>query len=483
MKKFIKLLCVALSGVITLSALSLFGGCKLNVPDYSDSTTNINLYAFYGPTDGRKSGGRPMGDGTDQRTIARYQEYKDAGFNILLIENEAAYRGQEWSTCDTKMVMDKCFEVGLDVIVHDVRMYNMAKSKNSLIGQTFNGIKIKTQEDLNEVIAEYMKDYQKHPAFYGVYIMDEPVAAEMPNCLMIVKAIKTVNPDAFIHLCLQNHTTEDFMPEYSEQGWTDLVWDNYHALYKREDPSVGGAKYSPETDTKTVGDKYIRTREYSAKLATEKGIKWSAVSLQNFGGSEGSHNGAENRGWRTIDEVDMRYGVYVTLAFVPDNMVWFHYWSSRYSTVSEYPVSSWMDDYGNKVWYDEGKALNEQILKYGKVLSNMDFMGAHYYTDAHRLPYYYLVENDYTVKGADVKDVQGEMILSELYDANKDLTGYFIVNSKAPFEGESLTATVEFEKKSHAVVYKNGDPEVVKLKGGKLNVQLDCADGILVIPF
>lgn len=483
MKKFVKLLSIALSCVVTLSVLSIFGGCKLDVPDYSDSTTNINLYAFYGPTNGKKSGGRLMGDGTDQRTIERYQEYKDAGFNILLIENEAAYRGAEWSTCDTKMVMDKCFEVGLDVILHDVRFYNMAKSRTSLIGQTYNGIRIKTQEDLNEIAREYMKDYQEHPAFYGVYVMDEPTEEEMPNCLMVVKAIKAVNPDAFVHLCLQTHTTEGFIPEYADLGWTDLVYDNYHAMYERENPAVGGPKYNPDTDTKTVGQSFIRTLESAAKLTTEKGLKWSAVTLQNFGGGEASHNGATNYGWRTIDAVDMRYGVYVSLAYAPDNLVWFHYWSSRYSTTPEYPVSSWMDDYGNKVWYDEGKALNEQILKYGKVISNMDFMGAHYYTDARRLPYYYMVDNDYTVKGAQVSDVKGEMILTELYDSKKDLTGYFIVNSKAPFERKGLTASVSFPGKTHAVVYKNGDPEVVRLWFNKLSINLDCADGILVIPF
>ena len=94
MKKIAKTLCVALS---IMFFTSVFSGCKkqaMAYPDYSDSTTNFNLYAFYGPADP----GHKNGNGVDFRTKERYQEYKDAGFNILLIENEAAYDGQEWET-------------------------------------------------------------------------------------------------------------------------------------------------------------------------------------------------------------------------------------------------------------------------------------------------------------------------------------------------------------------------------------------------
>ena len=485
-KKISKIITLALASMLLLSTFPFFGGCKVKAPDYSQSNTNINLYALYGPTDGRKSGGRLMGDGTDQRTLERYQEYKDAGFNILIIENEAAYSGQEWSTSATKKVMDMCFEVGLDVIVHDTRLFRMCRSTDGkvvpLIGQTFNGVKIKTQDDLNEVVGEYMKDYAKHPAFYGVYVMDEPVDEEMPNCLMTVKAIKAVSPDAFIHLCLQTSTMQDFIPEYAEQGWTDLVYDNYHAMYDRV-TQVDVNHYVEGVDKKKVGNNFIGGLEYSANLAREKNMRLGTVTLQNFGGGTASHNGATNYGWRTIDEVDMRYGVYVSLAYAPQYLVWFHYWASRYSTEPENPVSSWMDEYGNKVWYDEGKKLNEQILKYGKVLSHFVFQGAHYYTSDRRLPNYYQVENDYEVKGATADITDGEMILSELYDAEKGQTGYFIVNSKAPYERKDLTATVKFSGKKRAVVYKNGDPEIVTLKNGKLKVSLDCADGIFVLPF
>ena len=271
------------------------------------------------------------------------------------------------------------------------------------------------------------------------------------------------------------------MEEYSEEGWTDLVYDNYHALYQREDSRSGG--YVEGLDKKIVGDNYIRGLEFAANLSREKGLNFSAVTFQTFGGGVDSYNGNAKYGWRPIDEYDMRYGVYVSLAYVPDYLVWFHYWPSRYTASVISPVSSWMDEWGNKVWYDEGKKLNEEILKYGKVLSNFEFQGVHYYTDARRLPYYYRVDNLYEVKDVNVESINGEMILSELYDAKKGVTGYFITNSKAPYERKGLNATVEFSGKNHAVVYKNGDPEVVTLKNGKLDVDLGCADGILVLPY
>ena len=500
MKRLSKILSVLLSAIMLTAA---FSGCSqgaMDYPDYSTSTQNFNLYAFYGPSKGTRQGGVPMGDGTDMRTKERYQEYKDAGFNILLIENEAPYSGEEWSTSDCKRVMDICFEIGLDVIVHDTRFYRLATNETPIIGQTINGIKIKTQEDFNQVAAEYMKDYMKHPAFYGIYVIDEPFDEKMANCAMITTAIKSVNPDVYVHTCLMTGQAQDYIDgekgKFIDSGWVDLVYDSYHALFTREEKSKPGY-YDPDEDIDRQNPSYISTLDKFARLSKKYDMNFTAVTLQSYGGD---YNGADQSGWRNTDEIDMRYAAYVTMAYAPNNMVWYHYWSCPYG--EQKPIdSAWIDQYGNKLWYDVGKQINTEMLDIGSTLSHFDFVAGNYYADKDRMPYYYTFANGskrsefqkqgysvaYTtpISGASVvnNSLTGEMLLTQLYDEDKDVTGYFITNTKDPKAREGMTATVKFDNCKFAVVYKKGVPEIVKLKRGTLRVSLDCADGIFVLPY
>ena len=136
-KKWSKIASIALS-IISFSSIACgcANGDKTQYPNYFNSTENIKMYAFYGPGNGLYRDGTPMGDGTDMRTKERYQEYKDCGFDILLLENEAAYRGEDWETSKVKEIMDIAFEVGLDVVVFDTRIWQLAVKGGSLIGQT-----------------------------------------------------------------------------------------------------------------------------------------------------------------------------------------------------------------------------------------------------------------------------------------------------------------------------------------------------------
>lgn len=479
MKKIVKTLSIMLAAIICATA---FVGCGRNYaadyPDYSDSTTNFNLYAFYGPSEGTFAGGAPMGDGTDKRTKERYQEYKDAGFNVLLIENEAPYSGQEWSTSDTKKVMDICFEIGLDVIVHDSRLWSMAVSSTSLIGQKYNGIKIKTQDDVNAICAEFMKDYAFHPAFYGVYVMDEPSETQMPNCLMVVNGIKSVRSDAFVHLCLTTDVAGKFIADYQSKGWTDLVFDVYNAMFTLD---IDG-NVEPY-----VGTDYIRSLDELSGYASKYNLKVSSVTLQSFGMSSANpntYNGAGGFGWGKPLDSEMRWAAYVSMAYAPDNLVWFYYWASRYSNLEGLDESCWINYNGEKTHvYEVGKQLNTEISKFGKVISHFDFKGAHYYTDADRLPKYYQVENEYEIEGITVSDLTGELLMTELYDGEKEVQGYMLVNSKDPRAKSTLTATVNFGDYKYAVVYKKGEPEIVKLKKGAYTFEIDCADGYFVLPY
>ena len=160
---------------------------------------SADLFAFYGPCDGKFDNGKPMGDGTDFRTKERYVEYKNCGFDILLLEDEADYRGEPFESSKVKEIMDICHEIGLKVIVLDRRIFYLAVK--GYMGQQIDGFTINTLDDLNELIAFYMKDYSRHPAFYGIYVMDEPGVEIIERVSAIVGAIKKVNKNCYVHIC------------------------------------------------------------------------------------------------------------------------------------------------------------------------------------------------------------------------------------------------------------------------------------------
>ena len=179
----------------------------------------MEIFAFYGPCDGKYGDGTPMGDGTDFRIKERYVEYKGCGFDILLIEDEAVYNGGPFETSETKMVMDICQEVGLKAIVLDRRIYNIAV--RGYMNKEIDGFKINSIEDLNKLVAFYMKDYMNHPAFYGVYIMDEPSTDMLDGASAIVGAIKAAKSDCYVHIC--HLTTGAIYPKNEEFNITSKI--------------------------------------------------------------------------------------------------------------------------------------------------------------------------------------------------------------------------------------------------------------------
>ena len=59
----------------------------MNVTELYKNGKEMEIFAFYGPGNGKYINDSPMGDGTDKRTKERYKEYKNCGFDILLLEN------------------------------------------------------------------------------------------------------------------------------------------------------------------------------------------------------------------------------------------------------------------------------------------------------------------------------------------------------------------------------------------------------------
>jgi hypothetical protein len=464
---------VASIALLVTSVLSLAcscaGGNKAAYPDYFNSAENIKMYAFYGPGDGKYRDGKPMGDGTDMRTKERYQEYKDCGFDILLLENEAAYRGEDWETSKVKEIMDIAFEVGLDVVVFDFRIWQLAVKGGTLIGQTIGTKTIYTQEDINEVVAGYMKNYSKHPAYYGVYIVDEPNENQFNTFMECAEAVQACRADSFVHGCMLGYASEEkYAMQYKNRNIKNMGMDSYLWLFQKDQ----GVPYS------VIHDGWFEKFHEYALFCTNNDIALSATTLQTFGSYE-VFNGAGGYGWRPQNLEEVRYQMYASLAFAPEYLVYHHYWQSRYG----YAEGTIMDDYCNKLIYDEVQALNKETEEIRRVLGNFDYKGLHFYSEKRKLPYYYQIDNSYEIKGIECTKPKNETMITELYDEKKDYTAYMLMNTTDPSEDKTSTLTVKFEGCNYAVFYEKGTARIVKLRGGKYTFNLESTEGCLVLPY
>jgi hypothetical protein len=83
------------------------------------------------PNDGTwyANDGTPMYAGEDYRNTARYKEYKDCGFDLLMMQHSGKFNGEQaWEESITKMVMDQAWAAGIDkIIVTDIRLQELSE--------------------------------------------------------------------------------------------------------------------------------------------------------------------------------------------------------------------------------------------------------------------------------------------------------------------------------------------------------------------
>ena len=108
----------------------------------------------------------------DFRTVEKYREYKDCGFNILFMQGTASFDGKDWANSDTKRCMQYAVEAGLDkVIIVDQRIFDLSLIQGGIIGE---GKPFASEAELDAFIANCLKDYRNEKGFYGVQLRDEP---------------------------------------------------------------------------------------------------------------------------------------------------------------------------------------------------------------------------------------------------------------------------------------------------------------------
>ncbi len=402
---------------------------------------------------------------------------------IYLPQSAGNYNGGDWVTSNAKLMMDRAYSAGIyKVILTDNRIQNLSMTEGGLIGE---GKKFSTEAALDNQIAKFMANYRNHAVFYGVMLGDEPRWYHFESYGQVYRSIKRVCPEAFVQCnlnpCVTNANT-DWYPALDEDttGWSNeqiiaAKYKKYLSTFLDET----GADYFmydqyPFKDyamgkNTAIYREYILGLQVAAELATERGVKFFNVTqtmrmVENLG-TENELVG------RFMDEQDARWVNNMLLGFGVKEIAYFTYWTKQGNTTSTY-------------FYDNGSFVNrdgtltplyyimQEIMAEDQLLAptilNYEYSTSNLYTAAgYSAPTYvtHAKEGEAFKKVQSVSTDREVALVTELYDREKDLYMYMVMNATDP-DGSSASqaVTVDFaDEYTHAVLFVNGERSIVEL--------------------
>lgn len=455
--------------------------------NYKGNFKEYNLYGYAPPFDARFSKDeKGCLIGEDFRNTERYKEYKEAGFNTLLAQMTALYSGEEWESSQTKKVMDLACSVGIEkVVLLDKTIMELSRVKGGLIGA---GKEFNSESELDERVAQTMKDYKNHKAFYGVQIVDEPSFEQFESIGQIYRSIKRVCPTAFVQCNLfplapyrminakfpQGRDIFDRFEKYVE-GFLDATGADYfmYDCYPFESKPV----FMPM---------FLRGLQISANIAKKRYCEFHFVA-QAF-----SMKLCGKNYHLKPTTTDMIWQINLLLAHGVNDFGYYTYWSKCvYDENCEwYPDDSGMLTVkGEKTaTYYDVKSSNEKIGRLAPVLSHFAFNKTTFALASFRAyPSYenYIYSED-NPRLKVFKTDKEQAIINEFINGDGEYL-YALVNATPSGytypDGEAQNSTVVFkEDYDYADVYINGW-QTVEIKDNTLSVSLKIGEAAYIIPF
>ena len=376
MSKFKKAVATALSAVCLLSACA-FAGCGGGepAPDYSETEETFEMYAYSATYDGWWQYGDATGthlvtDGiviTNKETL---QEYKDCGFNTLMITYAYQLKGKEFKGSKVEQVMDWAHELDMKCIVWESTTYLLSYTAESLINpEKANGQKFfNSQEELNEYVYDNIKDIVAHPAYYGFSLKDEPNREYLPAIGQVYKAIEAAKKGSFTKMNLWAFTTSpaaQWQSRYSENYATQTPEQNYidYLNYYKECTGAPYVQYDDyplqgdNPDIAGVGDDWVNVsvnhlKNYRivSEWACKNGVEMKKV-LQTCSYNISKDNGTTwQSSCRDLTKTDMYWQTNIAMAFGQKSFTYWTYYPVVNVGASErYDDSTcFIDQYGNK---------------------------------------------------------------------------------------------------------------------------------------
>jgi len=443
---------------------------------YLDEDIVFNLYGYSPP--GTETGDYVVGQDVtgSMRTVERYKEYKAVGFNMVMSGCSATYYGEDWETSMCKKVMDIAYEAGVEkFIVGDQAFYELSCQADGIIGE---GKKFPTEQALDEFVADRIKNYSKHPAFYGLYLKDEPHSYLFKSFGQIYRSVKRVCPTAFVYCNLLPLDTLRWMDERYPQGG-DLFErrSKYLNLFLDET----GADYIMYDDYPFCYAKenkiyYLRCLQNAAGICRDRKVTFNFVA-QSFSMKIGN----SDYYW-VPNEQEMRYQLNLLLGFGIKELGFFTYMTHGNNDLGEnFPNDGAMltrDGKRTQLYYDTQKVLKE-LWGIIPLVSKFEYRHSAYDVETFSSNFKQLdfALNEKLDNVESFKTDKEGVLVNELYDEKNDQYLYVVTNLTdvrlESMAGVAQNTKLLFDKRfTKADIYVNGKWQTVELCGGETEVSL-----------
>jgi hypothetical protein len=451
---------------------------------YQKEAKVFDLYAYCPP--GCQAGDYVVGKKVDEdmRSVERYKEYKDVGFNMVMSGTVGTYYGEEWETSMCKKMMDTVLAAGIKkYIVGDQAFYECSRQREGLIGE---GKKFASEAELDAFVANRIKDYSKHPAFYGVYLADEPHYYYFKAFGQLYRSVKRICPKAFVYCNLLPLDTLRWMDErYPKGGDLFERRKKYLNMYLDETGS-DYIKYDDYTFCHNKENKVLLLRclQDAAALCRDRKKKLSFIA-QSFS----MKIGGRDYYW-TPNEQEMRYQLHLLLGFGVKDLGFFTYLPHGTGGGEEFPDDGAMlNRAGEKMpLYDITKKIIKELHEIAPVVMQFEYQKSAYEVATFES---FLKQLDYATN-EELDNVQSfetdseGVLINELYDKEENQYLYRVINMAEvrceAVAGVVQTTKIRFDEKfKFADVYANGKWVTKSLENGMLDVALLPGDAAYVL--
>lgn len=438
------------------------------------------MYAYVCPTNGEyvNERGEKVFNG-DFRTEERYEEYKECGFDTLLLLGNDKYEGEPFDESALKRNLDLCEKTGLKCIVYDKAIYDLSLKTERLIGENSE---FSSMEELTEFIIKHTAPYINHPAFRGLEIIDEPKVKNFPALKDLYFALRLAGKKTGVEIYVNAVLLPYF--EGMEASYTEKPLKGFSAYrdYIKEWLGETGAgsfdfdvypfvfgEGETEEDDGRIFPLYLANMQVAAKETQKKGAKLFVV-FQSYASRAGAKGSAYKR---KMSLADFRYQKNVALAFGAKDFRYYTYWLFP-SQLGDPSSEAIMSEKGEKEYYPLVKKVNEELKAEFETLCRYEYSRTELIGE---LPHFKGVESE-KISGAEFYSDK-PVIVNEMTDGKN--RGYFAINADNPKTAERVTLRFKCNGKAVSIT-KNGAKTEIAPKNGEYKIVLEAGEGTFIEP-
>lgn len=302
--------------------------------------------------------------------------------------------------------------------------------------------------------------------YYQILLYNEYMAA---NSLYGGEAYVNLNPYANVNE--YNRAAYNAMLDYYFEKLAPLLG---YVCYDQYPLNYSGSAY--------VNATHLLNLEIVANYCKQYGVEFRSFLWAKTKAGHG-HRGISRAN-------DLRFQAYANLAFGVREMPYYTYFN--YYAPGADGCDSLIDcQTGERTkGYYWAKMVNNEIHSFEQAYLNFQWEGSTYYDVGMKSKQLSLLETSLSSHkrlvniGGNTDVLVG--VFTDEDGQNGATDGFIVMNYADPYytlKGETDNVVLDFDKATHALVYKDGKQYVAKLDNGRLSMYLEAGEGIFVVPF